>query len=193
MDGIFPYAEPSREQRFGHVVPIERRDVPLVGERDRFLGLNDLDVVGDAGGQTIARLFELLARKLTALGRYLVLFGRSLQIEVSIDNRDGRLLPGAYIDVSVPVGHNAAIVIPVNTLLLRGEGARVAVVDEKGVVKLHPVELGKDFGQKIEVLSGVTVDDRLVLNPPDSLSDGDQLTIVEKKENEKSEKAEKKS
>lgn len=118
---------------------------------------------------------------------------RSLQIEVNIDNRDRRLLPGAYVDVAVPAGHNVALVIPVNTLLLRGEGPRVAVVDENGVVKLHPVELGKDFGQKIEVLSGVTVADRLVLNPPDSLSDGDQLTIVEKKDKEKSDKAEKKS
>ena len=106
---------------------------------------------------------------------------RSLQIEVNIDNRDGRLLPGAYVDVSITSGYKAAMVIPVNTLLLRGEGARVAVVDEKDVVKLHAVELGKDFGQKVEVLSGVTADDRLVLNPPDSLSDGDQVNIVEKK------------
>jgi len=118
---------------------------------------------------------------------------RSLQVEVNIDNRDGRLMPGAYVDVAVPAGHNAAMVVPVNTLLLRGEGARVAVVDEKGVVTLHKVELGKDFGQKIEVLSGVTVADRLVLNPPDSLSDGDQITILEKKDKEKSDKPEKKS
>jgi hypothetical protein len=102
-------------------------------------------------------------------------------------------MPGAYVDVSVPAGHNAAMVVPVNTLLLRGEGARVAVVDEKGIVTLHKVELGKDFGQKIEVLSGVTVADRLVLNPPDSLSDGDQITIVEKKDKDKTDKSEKKS
>ncbi len=118
---------------------------------------------------------------------------RSLQVEVTIDNRDGRLLPGTYVDVAVPSGHNAAMVIPVNTLLLRGEGPRVAVVDEKGIVTLHAVELGKDFGQKIEVLSGVTVADQLVLNPPDSLSDGDQITVVEKKDKEKADKPEKKS
>ncbi|MEY3720401.1 MAG: hypothetical protein RL618_920 [Pseudomonadota bacterium] len=118
---------------------------------------------------------------------------RSLQVEINIDNRQGRLMPGAYVDVSVPAGHNAAMVVPVNTLLLRGEGARVAVVDEKGIVTLHKVELGKDFGQKIEVLSGVTVADRLVLNPPDSLSDGDQITIVEKKDKDKTDKSEKKS
>ncbi len=118
---------------------------------------------------------------------------RSLQVEINIDNRDGRLMPGAYVDVAVPAGHHAAIVVPVNTLLLRGEGARVAVVDEQGVVTLKAVELGKDFGQKVEVLSGITVADRLVLNPPDSLSNGDQIIVVEKKDKEKSDKAEKKS
>ena len=113
---------------------------------------------------------------------------RSLQVEVNLDNRDGRLMPGTYVDVSVPAGHNAAMVVPVNTLLLRGEGARVASVDEQGVVTLKAVELGKDFGQKVEILSGITVADRLVLNPPDSLSNGDQITIVEKKDKEKSDK-----
>lgn len=149
-------------------------------------------------GQTVTlRQPELPTQKFEAkivrTARAIDAASRSLQIEVSIDNRDGRLLPGAYVDVAVPAGYNAAMVIPVNTLLLRGEGARVAVVDEKGVVKLHPVELGKDFGQKVEVLSGVTAADRLVLNPPDSLSNGDQLTIVEKKDKEKSDKPEKKS
>lgn len=152
------------------------------------------------GQSVILRQPELSAEKFEAkiirTARAIDPVNRSLQVEVNIDNRNGRLMPGSYVDIAVPAGYNAAMVVPVNTLLLRGEGARIAVVDEKGVVKLRPVELGKDFGQKIEVLSGVTVADRLVLNPPDSLSDGDQLTIVEKKDNEKSdkpEKAEKKS
>ncbi len=110
---------------------------------------------------------------------------RSLQVEVSIDNSSGRLLPGAYVDVTVPAGHHSVMVVPVNTLLLRGEGPRIAVIDEQGIVKLHAVELGKDFGPKVELLSGVTVADKLVLNPPDGLADGDQLIVIEKKEDDK--------
>ena len=71
--------------------------------------------------------------------------------------------------------------MPVNTLLLRGEGPRVAAVDAQGKVKLKAVELGKDFGAKVEVLSGVSPSDELVLNPSDDLSDGDILTVVKKK------------
>ena len=71
--------------------------------------------------------------------------------------------------------------VPVNTLLLRGEGPRVATVDAQGKVKLKAVELGKDFGAKVEVISGITPNDELVLNPSDDLSDGDMVTIVKKK------------
>lgn len=106
---------------------------------------------------------------------------RSLQVEISIPNPDGRLLPGAYVEVAVPAGHHAVLVVPVNTLLLRGEGPRIAAVDDKGTVKLHPVELGKDFGAKVETLSGIIVSDKLVLNPPDGIIDGDHLEVIEKK------------
>ncbi len=109
---------------------------------------------------------------------------RSLQVEVGVENPAGQLLPGAYVQVAMPVTRSGTLVIPVNTLLLRGEGPRVAIVDEKGVVTLKAVELGKDFGAKTEVLSGITVADRLVLNPPDGLADGDRLQVVEKKAGE---------
>ena len=107
---------------------------------------------------------------------------RSLQVEVGVENPAGQLLPGAYVQVAMPLAPSGGLVVPVNTLLLRGEGPRVAVVDEKGVVTLKAVELGKDFGAKTEVLSGITVADRLVLNPPDGLANGDRLQVVEKKD-----------
>ena len=105
---------------------------------------------------------------------------RSLQVEVGVDNGSGQLLPGAYVQVEMPLAQHNGLTIPVNTLLMRGEGPRVAVVDDKGRVKLLPVELGKDFGMKIEVLSGVTVDERVVLNPPDGLEEGETLSVVDK-------------
>jgi RND family efflux transporter MFP subunit len=108
---------------------------------------------------------------------------RSLQVEISVQNPGGSLLPGAYVEVSLPANNRAGLVVPINTLLLRGEGPRIAVVDDKGYVRLNAVELGKDFGSKIEILSGITVTDRLVLNPGDGLSDGDHLQIIDKKDN----------
>ena len=137
-------------------------------------------------GQAVTfRLAEVPNRKFSALvtrtARAIDPASRSLQVEISVSNPNGELLPGSYIEVQVAAQHRAGIVIPVNTLLLRGEGPRVAVVDAKGKVSLKAVELGKDFGAKIEVLSGVSTSDELVLNPSDNLSDGDMLTIVKKK------------
>jgi RND family efflux transporter MFP subunit len=137
-------------------------------------------------GQTVAlRLAELPNRKfsgvVTRTARAIDPASRSLQVEISVANASGELLPGSYIEVQVTAHHRAGIVVPVNTLLLRGEGPRVASVDAQGKVKLKAVELGKDFGAKVEVLSGVSPSDELVLNPSDDLSDGDVLTVVKKK------------
>ncbi len=104
---------------------------------------------------------------------------RSLQVEVGLDNADSQLLPGAYVQVEMPVGGQKGITVPVNALLLRGEGPRVAIADEQGKARMREVKLGKDFGAKIEVLAGVTVADRVVLNPPDGLEEGDRLAVVE--------------
>lgn len=143
---------------------------------------------GISAGQTVSlRQAELPGQKFDAkivrTARAIDPASRSLQVEISVQNPGGSLLPGAYVEVSLPANHRAGLVVPVNTLLLRGEGPRIAVVDDKGYVKLNPVELGKDFGSKVEILSGITVTDRLVLNPGDGLSDGDRLEIIEKKDN----------
>ena len=137
-------------------------------------------------GQTVVfRLAESPNRKFSAVvtrtARAIDPASRSLQVEISVTNPSGELLPGSYIEVQVTAHHRAGIVVPVNTLLLRGEGPRVATVDAQGKVKLKAVELGKDFGAKVEVISGITPNDELVLNPSDDLSDGDMLTIVKKK------------
>jgi RND family efflux transporter MFP subunit len=103
---------------------------------------------------------------------------RTMQIEVTLANRDGVLLPGALVQVLLPLAGSSAMVIPTNALLFRGEGTRVAVVDASGRVELRPVRLGRDFGQTVEVLDGLSATDRLVLNPADSLTNGDQVTIA---------------
>ncbi len=102
---------------------------------------------------------------------------RTMQVEIELPNRDGVLLPGAYAQVSLPLQSSKALVIPANTLMFRGVGTLVAVVAD-GRVKLRPVKLGRNYGQTVEVLEGVTASEQLVLNPSDSLGDGDAVTVV---------------
>jgi RND family efflux transporter MFP subunit len=102
---------------------------------------------------------------------------RTLQVEVLLPNADGRLLPGSYVDVHLPVLAGNSIVAPSNSLLFRPEGPQVALVDGEGRVHLATVTLGRDFGQNIELLDGVKDGDRLILNPADSLAEGDSVTV----------------
>jgi len=102
---------------------------------------------------------------------------RTLQVEVSLPNHDGRLLPGSYVQVELPVGNANNLVAPSNSLLFRPEGPRVALVDAAGHVHLQPVAIGRDFGQSVELLSGVQVGDQLILNPADSLAEGDVVSV----------------
>jgi RND family efflux transporter MFP subunit len=101
---------------------------------------------------------------------------RTMQVEVSLPNKDGALLPGAYVQVALPLSASATLSVPSNALLFRGEGTRVAVIDAQGKVKLHAVTLGRNNGTTVEITSGLQSSDRLVLNPPDSLVDGDIVT-----------------
>jgi RND family efflux transporter MFP subunit len=100
---------------------------------------------------------------------------RTMQVEVRLPNRDGVLLPGAYVQVTMNLGQSDMLTIPANTLLFRAEGVQVAAVDAKGTVALHPVKVGRYLGESVEIMKGVAESDRLVINPSDSLSDGDMV------------------
>ena len=106
---------------------------------------------------------------------------RTLQVEVNLPNHDGRLLPGAYVEVAlqVPAATQSVLTVPNNSLLFRAEGTLVATVDEHGVVHLHQVSLGRDLGARIELLTGVSATDRIIINPSDALADGDQVVASE--------------
>ena len=101
---------------------------------------------------------------------------RTMQVEVSLSNKDGTLLPGAYVQVALPLSASATLSVPSNALLFRGEGTRVATIDAQGKVTLKAVTLGRNNGTTVEVSGGLQPTDRLVLNPPDSLVDGDVVT-----------------
>ncbi|MFI4932078.1 MAG: efflux RND transporter periplasmic adaptor subunit [Burkholderiales bacterium] len=103
---------------------------------------------------------------------------RTMQVEIALPNRDGRLLPGAYVQVALPLASSGALTMPTNTLLFRGEGTLVAVVDAQGKVALRKVGVGRNFGENFEVLDGVVESDRVVLNPPDWLADGQSVAVA---------------
>ncbi|CAN5400854.1 efflux RND transporter periplasmic adaptor subunit [soil metagenome] len=103
---------------------------------------------------------------------------RTMQVEVSLPNKDGVLLPGAYVQVTMPLLASQSLLIPGNTLLFRGDGTRVAVVDGQGKVTLKRVTIGRNYGESLEVIDGLSADDRLVLNPSDSLADGDNVAVA---------------
>jgi RND family efflux transporter MFP subunit len=104
---------------------------------------------------------------------------RTLQIEIRVPNPNGTLLAGAYVQALLPIkGDRAATVVPTNVLLFRPDGPRVAVVDSGGHVHLVPVKLGTDYGTSIEVLRGLDTSKRIVINPADSLADGDVVALA---------------
>ena len=105
---------------------------------------------------------------------------RTLQVELQIDNAKGELFPGSYAEVHFDLrGTGATLLrIPVNSVLFRAQGLLVATVDSSGHAHLHRITQGRDFGKEIEVLSGVEESDTLIVNPPDSISDGMQVRVA---------------
>jgi RND family efflux transporter MFP subunit len=103
---------------------------------------------------------------------------RTMQVEVSLRNQDGALLPGAFVQVDLALPPSGTVAVPFNALLFRGEGVRVAAVDGQGTVHIRPVRLGRNFGDSVEILEGLAGGERLVVNPADSLAEGDQVQVV---------------
>jgi membrane fusion protein, multidrug efflux system len=104
---------------------------------------------------------------------------RTLLTEVDVPNPDGRLLPGSFGEVHFRVGINAQkVTIPVNAMLFRQEGPRVAVVGSDGKVHLRPITIGKDYGTTLEILGGVELEDRVIINPADSLEEGQRVNVA---------------
>jgi len=104
---------------------------------------------------------------------------RTMLVQLEADNPKGLLLPGSYVDVRFEPAAGAAVLrLPVSALIFRREGLRVAVVGEGDKVAFRAVQLGRDFGTEVEVVAGITAADKVVDNPPDSLSDGDRVRIA---------------
>src|ERR1700733_14217562 len=103
---------------------------------------------------------------------------RSLQIEVRLPNPDNKLRPGAYVQVALPATVRAPLLVPGNALLFRSEGPRLAVVDQDGKVNLRKIVIAQDLGQSLEIESGIEASDKIIINPSDSIADGDHVLIA---------------
>lgn len=104
---------------------------------------------------------------------------RTLLTQLEVDNSRNELLPGCFAQVRFTAAQReASLVLPANTLLFRAEGPQVGVVKPDGTVELRSVKLGRDFGQTIEILAGVSAVDKVILNPSDSLVSGAVVRIA---------------
>ncbi|MBB5058533.1 RND family efflux transporter MFP subunit [Granulicella aggregans] len=106
---------------------------------------------------------------------------RTLNVEVDIDNAKGQLLPGAYVFVHFKVPqHSTSLTLPSNTLIFRSQGLQVAtVVGDK--VHLVPVKIGNDMGATVEIASGLQPSDKVVVDPSDSIAEGQPVRIADPK------------
>ncbi|WP_213803986.1 efflux RND transporter periplasmic adaptor subunit [Granulicella sp. dw_53] len=103
---------------------------------------------------------------------------RTLNVEVDVDNSKGELFPGAYTEVHLKLKESVpTITVPVSALLFRQEGLRVAIAKSDNTAALVPVTMGRDFGDFTEIATGLTGQERIIANPPDSIIDGEHLDV----------------
>jgi len=98
---------------------------------------------------------------------------RTLLVEIQVPNPDGKLMPGTYaqVDLNLP-RKDPPLLIPSDTLVVRPQGTLVALVNADGKVHFQPITVGRDFGDRIEVLSGLKLGQRVIVNPNDSVQEG---------------------
>ena len=102
-----------------------------------------------------------------------------MQVEIRIPNPNGALIAGSYVTVLLPImGDSTALVVPTNALLFRPEGRASRLWAQRATCAWRLVKLGTDFGTTVEVLNGLKSNDRIIINPADSLADGDVVSVA---------------
>lgn len=104
---------------------------------------------------------------------------RTLLVEVQVPNEDGRLLPGMYVEVDLNLPRkDPPLLIPSDTLVVRPEGTLVASLDSGNRVHFQRVIVGRDYGDRIEILTGMSEGQRAIVNPNDSVQEGVKVSPV---------------
>ncbi len=144
--------------------------VPEVYASDIAAGARAYLTLDEYPGQTFS---GVIARNSSAIDPA----SRTLNVEVDVPNAAGKLLPGAYVFVHFNTAtHPGGFTVPSNTLLFRSEGLRVGVV-RNGRVKMVPITITHDAGSLVEVRSGLEASDQVILDPSDSLTDGQEVRV----------------
>jgi RND family efflux transporter MFP subunit len=119
-----------------------------------------------------------LAASITRTADAIDATSRTLTVELDVPNPSGELMPGAYANVHFQLPLNVVpLVLPSSTILFQADGPQVAVVDRRNQVELRKVTLGHDFGDMIEIMTGVRSGDAVIANPPDSLTNGMRVAV----------------
>jgi RND family efflux transporter MFP subunit len=105
---------------------------------------------------------------------------RTLLVEVQVPNPDGALMPGMYAQVDFSNSRaNAPLLVPAEALMVRAEGTQIAVVGPDSTVHLQKIVIGRDYGDRLEVLQGLQIGDRIIANPDDNAREGVKVDAVE--------------
>ena len=105
---------------------------------------------------------------------------RTLLVEVQVPNPDGALMPGMYAQVDFTNSRaNAPLLVPAEALMVRAEGTQIAVVGPDSTVHLQKIVIGRDYGDRLEVLQGLQIGDRIIANPDDNAREGVKVDAVE--------------
>ncbi|MGO9124937.1 MAG: efflux RND transporter periplasmic adaptor subunit [Terriglobales bacterium] len=105
---------------------------------------------------------------------------RTLLVEIAVNNPTGTLLSGAYAEVHLKLPSAASsFTLPVTALLFRSEGLRVATVIDGQHAELKPITVGRDYGTNVEVVAGLTGDETVITNPPDSIVSGEEVRVAQ--------------
>ena len=154
-------------------------NVPEVYSRAAQPGLSAELTLNEFPGR---RFTGLLARTSHAID----VASRTLLTEIDVDNAKGELLPGSYCEVHLKLpGPTTTLKLPVNAIIFSTDGLKVAVIEQGDRVALKTVALGRDFGNTVEVVSGLEASDEVVINPPDSIAEGQTVRVVGAPDNER--------
>ena len=128
----------------------------------------------ELGGKTYTAHIEHVAGALDPVNR-------SRQVDITLPNLEGKILPGSYVEVSINVlnSKSVPIVIPANTLVVDQAGTHVVTVDAEKHIAFRPVKLGRDFGREVEIIDGIDTNHLLVASPSDLLVEGETVDVLE--------------
>ena len=122
---------------------------------------------------------KIFKGRLTRMADSLDPIARTERVEIQLPSEGGKLLPGMYLSIRFQVQQDEpALVVPANTVDIRREGPRVAVVNPDGTVKYRPVKLGRDLGKTLEIVEGLSGDESLVVNPTTDIVDGMKVEVA---------------